>query len=57
MTEPSVLDRVRQFLPQLAQSNASLSSRDQQELNIENISDGGSHYIEMVWILVAVPPP
>ncbi|KAF9648011.1 hypothetical protein BDM02DRAFT_3261312 [Thelephora ganbajun] len=44
----SVLDRVRHFLPQLAESNASLSSRDQQELDIENVSDGGSYYIEMV---------
>jgi len=56
MTEPSVLDRVRQFLPQLAQSNASLSNRDQQELDIENVSDGDSYYIEMVWTLVAILP-
>ena len=43
-----VLDRVRQFLPQLAESNASLSSRDQHELDIEKIKDGDSRYIEMV---------
>lgn len=48
MTEFSVLDRVRQFLPQLAESNASLSSRGQHELDIENIGDDSSYYIEMV---------
>ena len=48
MTNPSVLDRVRQFLPQLAESNAALSSSDQHELDIENIRDGDSYYIEMV---------
>jgi len=48
MTGLPVLDRVRQFLPQLAESNASLSSRDQHELDIENIPDGDSYYIEMV---------
>ena len=48
MTEFSVLDRVRQFLPQFAESNASLSGRDQHELDIENISDDGRYYIEMV---------
>jgi len=45
---------VRQFLPQLAESNASLSSRDQHELDIENISDDGPRYIEMVWVPVSV---
>lgn len=39
---------MRQFLPQLAESNAALSSRDQHELDIENVGDGGSYYIEMV---------
>ena len=48
MTKLSVLDRVRQFLPQLAESNAALSSSDRHELDIENIPDGDSYYIEMV---------
>jgi len=48
MTNLSVLDRVRQFLPQLAESNAALSNNDQHELDIENIPDGDSYYIEMV---------
>jgi len=48
MTKLSVLDRVRQFLPQLAESNASLPGRGQHELDIENITDGDSYYIEMV---------
>lgn len=48
MTNLSVLDRVRQFLPQLAESNASLSSRDQHEVDMENVPDGDSYYIEMV---------
>lgn len=48
MTKLSVLDRVRQFIPQLAESNAALSSSDQHELDIENIPDGDSYYIEMV---------
>ena len=52
----SVLDRVRQFLPQLAESNASLSSRDHGELDIENISGGDACYIEMVQIPLAIPP-
>lgn len=56
MTEFSVLDRVRQFLPQLAESNASLPSRDQHELDIENVGDDGPHYIEMVWIPITMPP-
>ena len=50
MTEQSVLDRVQQFLPQLAESNASLSSRGERELDIENIGDGDPYYIEMVRI-------
>ena len=54
MTEFSVLDRVRQFLPQLAESNASLSSRDQHELDIENVGDDGPYYIEMVWIPITI---
>ena len=53
MAELLVLDRVRQFLPQLAESNVSLSERDQRELDIENISDGDT-YIEMVRILLPV---
>lgn len=53
MAELSVLDRVRQFLPQLAESNVSLSERDQRELDIENISDGDA-YIEMVRIPLPV---
>lgn len=48
MIELSVLDRVRQFLPQLAESNASLSGRDQRELDLENIDDNDASYIEMV---------
>lgn len=40
---------MRQFLPQLAESNASLSNRDRRELDIENVSDSGSYYVEMVW--------
>lgn len=54
MTKFSVLNRVRQFLPQLAESNASLPNRDQHELDIENISDDGPYYIEMVWIPVII---
>lgn len=53
----SVLDRVRQFLPQLAESNASLSSREQHELDIENINDDGSYYIEMVREILVLNPP
>jgi hypothetical protein len=54
MTGFSVLDRVRQFLPQLAESNASLSSREQHEVDIENISDDGPYYIEMVRIQITI---
>lgn len=56
MTKFSVLDRVRQFLPQLAESNASLPSRDQHELDIENVGDDGPYYIEMVWIPITMSP-
>ena len=54
MTDLLVLDRVRQFLPQLAESNASLSNRDQCGLDIENVDDGDSHYIEMVRTTVTI---
>lgn len=55
MTKLSVLDRVRRFLPQLAESNAALSSNDPHELDIENIPDGNSYYIEMVhWNPVSI---
>lgn len=49
LVEPptELLNRVRDFLPQLAESNTSLSSRDQSELDIENITNDGSYYIEM----------
>lgn len=57
MIELSVLDRVRQFLPQLAESNASLSGRDQHELDIENVGSGGSYYIEMVIGFQSLQPP
>ncbi|KAF9783542.1 hypothetical protein BJ322DRAFT_160495 [Thelephora terrestris] len=42
-----LLDRVRQFLPQLAESNASLSTRDEHDLDIENVSEDNPYYIEM----------
>lgn len=45
---------MRQFLPQFAESNASLSIRDQRELDIENISEDGSYYVEMVWTPVTI---
>ena len=54
MIKLSVLDRVQQFLPQLAESNASLSGRDQRELDIENISDEDAYHIEMVRTLIPI---
>lgn len=39
---------MRQFIPQLAESNATLSGSVQRELDIENVSDGDPYYIEMV---------
>ena len=43
-----VLDRVRSFLPQLANSNAALSQQSQDDIDIENIGDDQEQYIEMV---------
>jgi hypothetical protein len=43
-----VLDRVRSFLPQLADSNAALSLQSQDDIDIENIGDDQEQYIEMV---------
>lgn len=45
---------MRQFLPQLEESNASLSGRDKDEFDIENVSDSDTHYIEMVRVLLPI---
>lgn len=42
------LNRVRNFLPQLADSNAALSAQSQETLDIENVGEDQEQYIEMV---------
>lgn len=47
----TVLDRVRNFLPQLADGNAALSQQPQEMLDIENVGEDQEQYIEMVRLL------
>jgi len=42
-----LLDRVRSFLPQLADSNAALSRQSQDDIDIENVGDDQEQYIEL----------